>query len=60
MVDVDEDGDVDLICHFKVQKLVLDSSSTEATLEGQTTDDPPVPIIGTDTVTIVERGNSRK
>lgn len=60
MADVDEDGDVDLICHFKVQELDLDSSSTEATLEGQTTDDPPVPFTGTDTVTIKERGNSKK
>jgi hypothetical protein len=51
MEDVDYDGDLDLIFHFKTQELGLDMSSTEATLTGQTFDG--IPIEGTDTVNIV-------
>jgi len=49
--DVDDDGDVDLILHFKTQEVGLTEDSTEATLTGQTFggDD----ITGTDSVRIV-------
>lgn len=50
MDDVDGDGDVDMLFHFKTQELDLDEDSTEATLIG-TTDTGWV--IGTDTVNIV-------
>jgi parallel beta-helix repeat protein len=49
--DVDGDGDMDVLFHFKVQELSLDATSTEATLTGETLDG--VQIEGTDTVTIV-------
>jgi len=35
LVDVDEDGDADMMFHFKTQQLNLDRSSTEATLTAQ-------------------------
>jgi hypothetical protein len=54
MEDVDGDGDVDLLFHFKGQELDLDEDSTEATLTGTTFDG--VPIEGTDTVNIVPMG----
>lgn len=51
--DVDNDGDVDLLFHFKTQELNLDENSTEATLTGETlTGDE---IEGTDEVRIVPR-----
>jgi len=46
--DVDEDGDLDMLFHFKTQDLELDENSTEATL---TVDEIAV---GTDTVRIVQ------
>jgi hypothetical protein len=51
MCDVDNDGDLDIVFHFKTQELALDENSTEATLTGKTTggDD----ISGTDDVRIV-------
>lgn len=51
MCDVDEDGDEDMIFHFKTQELNLDENSTEAELTGKTNggDD----ITGTDDVRIV-------
>jgi hypothetical protein len=51
MCDVDNDGDVDMLFHFKTQELALDENSTEAVLTGQTNggDD----ITGTDEVRIV-------
>ena len=36
MVDVDEDGDSDLVLHFNIQSLGLNRDSTQATLIGQT------------------------
>jgi hypothetical protein len=54
--DVDSDGDVDLLFHFKTQELNLDSSSTEATLAGETFDG--VSIQGTDTVNIVPKASN--
>ena len=42
---VDLDGDIDLVCHFRTQDLQLTSSSTEATLTGETA--AGVPITGT-------------
>ena len=49
--DVDGDGDVDMLFHFKTQELDLTENSTEATLTGQTTEE--VAIQGTDEVRIV-------
>ena len=49
--DVDDDGDVDMLFHFKTQELDLTQNSTEATLTGQTVDE--IPIHGTDEVRIV-------
>jgi hypothetical protein len=49
--DVDYDGDLDLVFHFKTQELNLDEYSTEATLSGQTFGG--MPFEGTDTVNTV-------
>lgn len=49
--DVDSDGDLDMLFHFKMQDLNLTGASTEATLTGKTTDGTPIK--GTDTVNIV-------
>lgn len=51
--DVDGDGDLDLLFHFKTQKLNLDENSIEATLTGTTYGGNPVQ--GTDTVNIVPK-----
>jgi len=51
--DVDGDGDMDLLFHFKTQELDLDENSTEATLTGSTYDGDPIQ--GTDTVNIVPK-----
>jgi len=51
--DVDGDGDVDLVLHFKTQNLGLDADSTEATLTGSTGDGQDIQ--GTDGVRIVPR-----
>ena len=48
---VDDDGDVDMLFHFKTQELNLDENSTEATLTCQTNDGDD--ISGTDEVRIV-------
>lgn len=48
--DVDGDGDWDLILHFKAQETGISCVDTEATLTGQTIDEPPIPIEGTDSV----------
>lgn len=50
--DVDSDGDVDVVFHFKTRELNLDSNSTEATLTGDTTD-PVLNFSGTGPVNIV-------
>ncbi len=49
--DVDDDGDVDLLFHFKTQELNLDENSTEATLTGETLTGNEIE--GTDEVRIV-------
>jgi len=49
--DVDDDGDDDMMFHFRTQDLNLDQDSTEATLTGQTTQG--VLIEGSDEVRIV-------
>ncbi len=49
--DVDLDGDIDLVLHFKTQELELTNDSIEATLTGETFDSKQ--IIGTDSVRIV-------
>ena len=53
MEDVDNDGDYDMLLHFKTQELELTKKSTEATLEGETIDG--VQITGTDSVNIVPK-----
>lgn len=57
MEDVDRDGDMDLLFHFKTQELKLDEHSTEATLTGNTYDETS--IAGTDTVNIVPKEKSK-
>jgi hypothetical protein len=52
--DVDGDGDLDLLFHFKVQELSLDATSTEATLTGETFDEAQIE--GMDTVNMVPPG----
>jgi hypothetical protein len=52
--DVDFDGDLDLLFHFKTQELNLNKDSTEATLTGITYDGQAIE--GTDTVNIVPKG----
>ena len=57
--DVDNDGDHDILFHFKIQELVdLTKDSTEATLKGETYEG--IPIIGSDSVNIVPKGNTNK
>ncbi len=51
MEDVDYDGDLDMVFHFKAQELSLNIDSTEATLTGQTLGGTPFE--STDTVNIV-------
>jgi hypothetical protein len=54
MADVDRDGDLDRLFHFKTQQLIeLNGDSTEATLTGKT--DQGISINGTDTVNIVPK-----
>jgi len=52
--DVDRDGDMDMLFHFRTQDLNLKPTSTEATLTGSTTAGGPIK--GTDTVNIVPKG----
>jgi len=54
MEDVDDDGDEDLLFHFKTQELELNGDSTEATLTGSTYSGQSIQ--GTDTVNIVPKG----
>ncbi len=49
--DVDDDGDTDMILHFKTQETGITAGDTEATLMGKTTDGKD--IIGTDSVRTV-------
>ncbi len=56
MEDVDYDGDDDLLFHFMTHDLDLNQNSTEAFLECETFEGAP--IIGTDTVNTVPRGNA--
>lgn len=51
--DVDGDGDLDMLFHFKTQELDLTKESTVATLTGETQDG--ISIEGTDTVNIVPK-----
>lgn len=51
LTDVDNDGDDDMLLHFKTQELNLNQSSTEATLTGRTNDGALVN--GKDTVRII-------
>jgi hypothetical protein len=54
MEDVDGDGDLDMLFHFKTQELNLTDDSTEATLTGESLDGGQIE--GTDTVNIVPKG----
>jgi len=57
MMDVDDDGDMDLLLYFSTQALNLDESSTEAILKGKTDAEfGVIDIIGTDSVSIVRKG----
>jgi hypothetical protein len=68
--DVDEDGDVDMMFHFRTQQLELDQSSTEATLTAQLTGlmttrsieqaSGGATVSGTDKVKIVSSNKSKK
>ncbi len=49
--DVDDDGDTDMILHFRTQDTGIELGDTEATLTSQTTDG--IEITGTDSVRIV-------
>jgi len=49
--DVDDDGDIDIIFHFRTQEAGLEAEDTEAILTGQTTDG--IEITGTDSIRIV-------
>jgi len=51
--DVDDDGDLDILFHFKTQDLNLDENSTEATLTGMTYGGQTIQ--GTDAVNIVPK-----
>ena len=51
MEDVDGDGDLDMILHFRTQEVGLMESDTEATITGKTMDG--ISIHGTDSVSIV-------
>ena len=51
MEDVDYDGDVDLIFHFKTQELNIDCGVTELSLTGETWED--IEITGTDSIKTV-------
>lgn len=55
--DVDGDGDMDLVFHFRLGETTLSCSATEATLTGVTTAGRS--FYGTDMVHMIERGNSR-
>lgn len=54
--DVDADGDIDLVFHFRVGETDLTCESTEGTLEGETFDGQT--IRGSDAVRMVEGGSS--
>ena len=58
MGDVDNDGDHDMLLHFKTQELDLTKERTEATLKGETYDE--IQITGTDSVNIVPKGNGHR
>jgi hypothetical protein len=62
--DVDGDGDLDVICHFKTQELNLDADSTSAGVQIGTSYDEAVDqqvggYAGEDTVSIVPKGEAK-
>jgi hypothetical protein len=59
LVDVDRDGDMDMLFHFRTQELFdLNGDSLEATLTGETSDGTAFK--GTDSVNIVPEGAKKK
>jgi hypothetical protein len=52
--DVDEDGDIDLVLHFRVGDTTLTCDSTEGTLTGKTFN--ATEIVGTDSIRMVDAG----
>ena len=53
MEDINHDGIMDLLLHFKTEDLILNINSTEASLTGKTMDGTPIE--GADTVNIVPK-----
>lgn len=53
MEDINQDGYIDMVLHFKTQDIDLDGDSTIGTLTGETTNG--LPFKGTDTVNIVPK-----
>ena len=53
-LDVDGDGDIDLVFHFRLGDTVLDCDSTEATLTGETSDGQSIE--GTTSIVMVKGG----
>jgi hypothetical protein len=51
--DVNDDGFMDAVFHFKTQDTGIVCGDTEATLSGEIFDDTPIPITGTDTINTV-------
>jgi hypothetical protein len=58
LCDVDDDGDEDMLFHFKTQELNLDENSTEAELTGLTNDGDDISV--TDDVRIVPQKTKNK
>ena len=66
LTDVDDDGDDDMLFHFRTQELDLDQNSTEAMLSAQliskmsTPDEDPTIVSGFDEVRIISSKKSKK
>jgi len=53
--DIDGDGKIDLLFHFRLENTTLTCTSTEGTLTGETFDG--IPITGSDVVNMIDTGN---
>lgn len=54
--DVDLDGDIDLVFHFRLGDTDLDCDSVEGSLTGETYDG--IPVTGTDALNMIDNGNT--